>query len=186
MTRRRSKQIASDKARSQRELSRRMGVSRSTIDRWRRDGLKPDSHGHFDINEAREFQRVRALRAREVTEEGEQRRLDVLDLKEDRLRVDLQLAEYKLLIAKDEYVSRQTVIQEWRRGVVNVKNRFLGLGRELAPLLTGRGPQEVKALIDARVYEILRLLARGDARSNGKHDSEHSGKATNDALGGQA
>jgi hypothetical protein len=66
--------------------------------------------------------------------------------------------------------------------VVNVRNRLLGLGRELAPHLSNKGPNEIKALIDARIYEILRLLARDDARANGKEDAEHRRPPTSDTL----
>jgi hypothetical protein len=65
--------------------------------------------------------------------------------------------EYERAVAK--VVDASTVQREWRQALLRVKNRFLGLGRELAPLLHGRGPLETKTIIDRRIFEILRLLA---------------------------
>jgi hypothetical protein len=145
---------------SQRALSRRLRVSRSTIDRLIKDGLKADSHGEYSVDQAQQLQRVRALRMRDATADSEERREGALQLKEARLRVDLEMAEHKLAVAREEYIPRDTVILEWRRAAVSVKNRFLGLGREMAPHLAGKGPREIESLINQRVFEILRLLAR--------------------------
>ena len=151
---------ASDTVSSQRALSRRLRVSRSTIDRLIKDGLKVNGRGKYSVSQAEELQRVRALRMRDAVADGKDRREGALQLKEDRLRVDLQLAEHKLKVARGEYIPRETVILEWRRSAIAVKNRFLGLGRELAPHLTGKGPREIEALLNQRIYEILRLIAR--------------------------
>jgi hypothetical protein len=91
--------------------------------------------------------------------EGEKRREGTLQLKEDRLRVDLELAAHKLSVAKGEFISRAAVSIEWRRAVVIVKNRLLSLGRECAPLVANRGPNEAKSIIDRKVFEALRALA---------------------------
>ena len=149
----------SETASSQRALSRRLNVSRSTIDRLIKDGLKADGQGEYSVAQAQELQRVRTLRMRDVTAESKERREDALRLKEARLRVDLEMAEHKLSVARGEYIPRDTVILEWRRAVVAVKNRFLGLGRQLAPMLQGKGPQGIQHIIDQRIFEILRLLA---------------------------
>jgi hypothetical protein len=159
MTRKRTTS-KSKKAKSQRELARRLSVSRSTVDRLCKDGLKPDTTGHYDLDEARELQRVRVLRMRETASIGDAQKKGALALKESRLRVDLEMAEHKLAVARGEYIPRDTVIHEWRRAAVSVKNRFLGLGRALAPHLAWKGPREIEAVINQRVFEILRLIAR--------------------------
>lgn len=48
---------------------------------------------------------------------------------EHKLRVDVALAAHKFSVARGEYIAKDIVRQEWRKGVVAVKNRFLGLGR---------------------------------------------------------
>ncbi len=149
----------SKKAKSQRELARRLSVSRSTIDRLIKDGLKADGHGEYSVAQAEHLQRVRSLRMRDVATEGNERREGALQLKEAKLRVDLELAEHKLAVARGEFISKDFVVLEWRRAAVSVKNRFLGLAREMAPHLTGKGPREIEALLNQRIYEILRLIA---------------------------
>jgi hypothetical protein len=162
MTRTRTSKGGSEKAKSQRDLARRLKVSRSTVDRLRQDGLTCDRNGEYDLNEAKELQRIRVLRARDLADTGKAKQGDTLQLKEDRLRVDLELAQHKLAVAKGEFIPRQDVAIEWRRAAVSVKNRFLGLGREMAPHLAGKGPREIESLINQRVFEILRLLAHQD------------------------
>jgi hypothetical protein len=162
MTRTRKSKGGPDKAKSQRDLARQLKVSRSTVDRLRQDGLVCDRNGEYDLTEAKELQRIRVLRARDLADTGKAKRGDTLQLKEDRLRVDLELAQHKLAVARGEYIPRDTVVLEWRRAAVSVKNRFLGLGREMAPHLAGKGPREIESLINQRIFEILRLLAHQD------------------------
>jgi biotin operon repressor len=61
MTRKRKPKQA-EKATSQRELSRRLNVSRSTVDRLREDGLSRDASGGYDMGQAEELLRQRSLR----------------------------------------------------------------------------------------------------------------------------
>ena len=159
MTRKRTTRGGSKKAKSQRALAAQLNVSRSTVDRLRKDGLTADRNGHYDVNQARELQRVRALRMRDHADDSKHRREGALQLKEDRLRLEVALNAHKLAVARGTYISKQSVVIEWRRAVIAVKNRFLGLGRELAPHLTGKGPREIQSVIDRRIFEILRLLA---------------------------
>lgn len=163
---------------SQRALSRRLRVSRSTIDRLVKDGLQADKNGEYSVAQAEELQRVRALRMRDAATEGEKRREGALQLKESRLRVDLEMAAHKLAVAKGEVISRTAVGIEWRRAVVTVKNRLLSLGRECAPLVVGKGPQEAKAIIDRKVFEALRALAHQQFAPDGETSddpSQHQG-----------
>lgn len=61
MTRKRTGK-ASPKATSQWELSRRLNVSRSTVDRLREDGLTRDATGGYNFKQAEELLRRRTLR----------------------------------------------------------------------------------------------------------------------------
>jgi hypothetical protein len=93
---------------------------------------------------------------------GRTARDDVFSLKESRLKVDLQMAEHKLAVARGEFISKRDVVLAWRTAVTAVRNRFLSLPKELAPHLISRGPREVESILNARICEILRLLARED------------------------
>jgi hypothetical protein len=76
-----------------------------------------------------------------------------------KLEADASRSELELQIARAEVISRAVVSRQWRQAVIVVRDRFKNLGRELAPRLVSLGPQAIRAEIDRRVYEILRLLA---------------------------
>jgi bifunctional ADP-heptose synthase (sugar kinase/adenylyltransferase) len=82
-----------------------------------------------------------------------------LTWKDRRMRALALKAELKLDVATGKLIERSHVVREWKTRVVQTKNQLLGLGREFAPRLMGKSPQEIQALIDARVCEILRALA---------------------------
>jgi len=171
MTRTRKDKSTSQKATSQRDLARRLKVSRSTVDRLRQDGLSCDAAGHYDVEEAREFQRMRAIR---LASSGKNVSQDAVDAKFRKLCADANMSELKYAVARGEFIARQAVVIEWRKAAVAVKSRFLGLGRELAPHLAHRGPQEIQATIDKRVFEILRLLAQTQFASESATDQRHT------------
>jgi hypothetical protein len=129
-------------------------ISRSTAARLVADGLEPVNGSGYPLDQARQLLSIRALRSRTAASD-----LDALELRRQKLSLDVERARAELAITKSEWVEKRVVQAEWERCLLRVKNRFLGLGRELAPLLHGRGPIETKTIIDGRVFEILRLLA---------------------------
>lgn len=141
------------------DLAKVMGVSRSTVHEWRADGLEPEPDGRYSVDKGRQFHAARQMRAGLRGGTNGAQLTNAIDSKERKLKADADMAEHNLAIAQGKVVPREVVSKEWRRGVVTVKSRLLGLGRELAPVLTGRGPHEIKTIIDKRVFEILRLLA---------------------------
>ena len=143
-------------AKSQRELSRRLNVSRSTVDRLREDGLAQDAVGGYDLKQAEELLRRRSLRVAHMSNGTAQA---AVEAKTRKLSADADRAELELARAKSEVVSRAMVNREWRCAVIQTKNRLLSLGREIAPQLAGCGPMQIKATVDKRIFEILRLLA---------------------------
>jgi hypothetical protein len=78
-------------------------------------------------------------------------------LKAQALREEIDLAEHtkKLIPLADAR-------RAWGIQATKVKNAFKGLGRHLAPLLLHRGMQEMQAIIDRRVLEILNDLSHGE------------------------
>lgn len=67
-------------------------------------------------------------------------------------------AERDLAISLDLWIDVDVAKQFWRMRMVQIKNKLKGLGRELAPRLAHRGPQEIQAIIDERVMEAMREL----------------------------
>lgn len=156
---------ATGKVKTLSELAKRLGVSRDTAQRWRVDGLEPDADGYYSIEEAKGFHHHRQLRAgirgKVPGKPGNaETPLDVaIDAKQRKLKADADRAEFELAKAKGEYIARNLVQREWKTRCVQVRGRMIGLGREIAPRLVGRGAREIQAMIDQRVFEILRLLA---------------------------
>jgi hypothetical protein len=135
-------------------LAQSLSISRSTAKNLRRDGLSRREQG-YSLDEAAELLRRRSLRLAHLKGTSQ----SAVDAKARKLLADANMAELEYAQAKGEVVSRTKVTSEWNRAVLIVKNRLIGLGRELAPHLTGRGPQEIRSVVDSRIFEILRLLA---------------------------
>jgi hypothetical protein len=82
-----------------------------------------------------------------------------LSWKERRMRALALKAELKLDIATGKLIERSHVVREWQMRLIQTKNQLRGLGREFAPRLMGKTPQEIQAMIETRASEILRALA---------------------------
>ncbi|MBA3754243.1 MAG: hypothetical protein H0X01_08930 [Nitrospira sp.] len=154
-----------------RALAHRLRVSPSSVRNLRRDGLGSCTRG-YRLSEARKLLGIRSLRARSIAISP-----DAIKLKTEKLELEVQRARFELEISKAEWVRKTEVTRAWRRASISVKNRFLGLGRELAPHLVGRGPNEIRAIIDARVHEILRLIARQGFTDEVANDSTETPKS---------
>ena len=130
-------------ARSQRQLAKMLKVSRATASRLVADGLKPINGHGYPLDQARQLLSVRTLRARSVASDP-----DALELKRQKLSLDVQKAQAELAITKAEWTEVAKVERAWNTAVVNVRNAMLGLGSQLAPRLIGLGVLEIRALID--------------------------------------
>src|SRR5687768_1275812 len=100
MTRKRKPKRA-EKATSQRELSRRLNVSRSTVDRLREDGLSRDASGGYDMGQAEELLRRRSLR---VAHMGDGTAQAAIAAKTRKMEADADRAELELARAKQSVV----------------------------------------------------------------------------------
>jgi hypothetical protein len=69
-------------------------------------------------------------------------------------------AETDLARSLQLVVDVDEVRQQWRRRTDQIRNRLTCVGRELAPRIAHRGPQEIWAIMDQHMFQILRELAR--------------------------
>jgi hypothetical protein len=88
--------------------------------------------------------------------------------KERRIKALALAAETDLAERTKQLVPISEVRAAWGLQATKIKNAFKGLGRQLASLLLQRGPQEIQAIIDRRVLEILNDL------SHDEYHSQHS------------
>jgi phage terminase Nu1 subunit (DNA packaging protein) len=87
---------------------------------------------------------------------------DSPDLENARLRKENALAsKYELQVQRERAeLVPVTEVKQWiGQNVTAAKNKFIGLGAGVTPLLEGRDAAERQAIIDARVAEILGELA---------------------------
>jgi hypothetical protein len=111
---------------------------------------------------------------------------EALRIKQRKLLAEAQFVELKLAQARADLVSRDIVRREWSRAAIFIKNRFISLGRELAPTLVHLGPLEIRTRIDARVLEILREIARSNNWAEKPSDDKAQSVFTSSHnLGGQ-
>ena len=113
------------------ELSEILGVSRKTIDRWRKlkGSPKPCSDGRHNVAKWRDFVRKHDLKEPDAPEDEE--------LKTRKLLAEVKQAEIKLKVMEGTYVAIEKVREVWTAHIGQVRqileSRFLN---ELPPILT--------------------------------------------------
>jgi transcriptional regulator with XRE-family HTH domain len=114
------------------ELAETLGVSRMTIDRWKKKKCspKPTPNGKHNIQKWRDFTRKNGLKTELDTDEE-------TALKVRKLLAEVKQAELKLSVMEGNYVSIEKVREVWTAHIGQVRSilesRFLN---ELPPILT--------------------------------------------------
>lgn len=144
------------RARTLAEVGKKLGIPYERAKRLRKDGLELGAGGYYDLRDAERLARQRTQRA--PTSDGDDGELTFTE-KQKLLKAKRMREEWKLTQEMGTTVRKDFVRAAWRHCILKIKNRLKGLGRELAPRIALKGPQEVQALIDERVMEILRLFA---------------------------
>ena len=135
------------------------GVPLQRIKRLVRDGLRRHEDGSYDVGDALDLAKQRALR-NPGHYAGDPK--ETLSWKQRKLKADAQIAELSLGERNGKLIPRADVRRVWGLQATKVKNAFMGMGRALAPLLAHKGPIECQSVIDARVLDTLRQLAHPD------------------------
>lgn len=134
------------------DLARALGYSTESLRKAKENGeiiVAPD--GTMSVEQARAAMLERAERGRQLGKNSEWR--------EREQRAKALEREVKLQKTVEKLVDKDEVRMEWDRAVTRVKQAMLGIGRELAPTLVNKGPHEIQALIDVKIFEVLRNLA---------------------------
>ena len=140
------------------DLARILGVSRSSINRWRKlkDAPKPDSSGFHDVTQWREFMRRHELRGEPAVTDEE------TALRARKLLAEVEERELRLAVKKREYVSIEEVRQTWTRLVGRAKellrNKF---ENELPPILSGLDATAIQEESRRAIDEVLSVLNSG-------------------------
>lgn len=143
------------------ELADELDLHRQTIVEYDRRGAPREKAGrgyHYNAGEYLAWMKangVSGLQGRQI--EG-----DSPDLAAAKLRKENALAaRYELQVAREkgELVPALEVKQWIGENVTTARNKLLGMGAQLTPLLEGREAAERQTLIEERVTEILNELA---------------------------
>jgi predicted transcriptional regulator len=143
------------RVKTQASLAKALGVSRATISKYVDDGLRPERDGTFDVEKGRRWHE----QAVDRTKAGTSRTSLALTFDERYRKAKAIGMEKELAVQLGELVSRAEVKREWSMQLLQIRDGFLYLGREVAPQLVGRSAREIQATIDARVMQILGQLS---------------------------
>ena len=136
-----------------RDLAKAINLSPTIVQQMVANGeIAKGADGCFDIAAALKVKEERARRQKGgVVYDPE---LQAIKVQREKNKMALEALE--LAQKADKVVQKADIVREWSHLMLELKHRLTGLGREIAPLVMGRSPQEVQAIIDGRVFEILR------------------------------
>ena len=140
------------------ELARILGVTRRTIQNWRkRSGApKPAANGFHDVAAWREFMTRHDLKGDAPAADEE------TALRARKLLAEVEERELRLAVKKGDYVSIEEVRQTWTRLVGRAKellrNKF---ENELPPILSGLDATAIQEECRRAIDEVLGVLHSG-------------------------
>jgi hypothetical protein len=133
------------------ELAEELDLHSETVGRYDRMGAPYERRGRCNYYNVAEY---RGWMQANIN--------DSPDLEKARLRKENALAaKYELQVQRERgELIPVTDVKQWvGQHVTTAKNKLIGLGASVTPLLEGRDAAERQTLIDARVTEILNELA---------------------------
>lgn len=131
-----------------------LGVARQTLNRWRKIEGAPEAkpNGSHSVIEWRQFMAANDL-------EGNSSSTDLEALKARKLLADIEDRELRTSVRKGEYVSLDTVRQEWSTQIGKTRSlleaRFLN---ELPPLLAGKDAIGIRSEMERVLLEVYETL----------------------------
>ena len=140
------------------DLGRILGVSRSSLNRWRKraDAPKPDANGFHDVAAWREFMQRHDLHGEPAATDAE------TALRARKLLAEVEERELRLAVKKREYVAIEEVRQTWTTLVGRAKellrNKF---ENELPPVLSGLDATGIQEECRKAIDEVLGILHSG-------------------------
>lgn len=148
------------------ELSAILGITRQTLNTWkkRKDAPKPASNGLHDVAAWREFMRRNDLKG------GEPATQDAADiessLKARKLLAEVEERELRLGIKRGDFVAVEEVRQAWTEFVAQatamLRKKF---EQELPPILSGLDATGIQEESRRAIDEVLTMLHQGDEDS---------------------
>ena len=137
------------------ELARLLGVTRRTLQTWRKrkDAPKPAANGFHEVAAWREFMQRHGL-------EGEAGATDAeTALRARKLLAEVEERELRLAVKKGEYVALEEVRAVWTEQVARAKELLRHkFEMELPPVLSGLDATAIQEECSKAIDEVLTLL----------------------------
>jgi len=144
-----------NRVKTQASLARALGVSRATVTKWVADGLEAEPDGSFDVKKGLAWKKFTATKMKAGTSRTKPAQAS-----------DEEYRKYKAALMKQEFevssgklIACADISREWSLLLLQIRDSFLYLGREIAPQLVGRSVREIQATIDKRVMQVLGQLS---------------------------
>jgi len=138
---------------NQRQLSAALGISRTTIWKWHKEGLPRNPDGSYDPETVRAWITTRQQSQPAEPEDGEKQ------WNARYRKAKAELAELDLNKRKCQLVEVAEVDAANVRKVLALKQRLLMLPRTLAPRLVGLDAEAIDTMIDAELRAAIRDFA---------------------------
>jgi hypothetical protein len=137
------------------ELARIVGVTRRTLQTWRKrkDAPKPAANGFHEIAAWREFMQRNGLEREPVASDEE------TALRARKLLAEVEERELRLAVKKGEYVALEEVRSVWTEQVSRAKEMFRHkFEMELPPVLSGLDATAIQEECAKALDEVFTLL----------------------------
>ena len=140
------------------ELAGLLGISRRTLDNWRKSPGAPEplSNGTYPVAEWREFARTKGKHGGTATDPAH---INEAALKARKLLAEVEERELRVAIKRGQYVLIETVRREWighvaqATGILRAK-----FENELPPILSGLDATGIQNECRKAIDEVLRCL----------------------------
>ncbi len=142
------------------ELAAALGVTRRTINNWRKipGAPEPASNGSHNVSAWRDFVRANSLKG---GEDSVGARTDAL--KARKLLAEVEERELRVAVKKGEYLPTEEVRRSWLvlvgKTIVLMRAKF---ENELPPIMSGLDAQGIREEASRAIDEICRILHNGE------------------------
>ena len=153
--------VAPTNAASYVELAAILGVTRQSINNWkkRKDAPNSAANGLHDVAAWREFMRRNELKGGEVAEPGDIES----SLKARKLLAEVEERELRLGIKRGDYVAVEEVRQSWTELVAQATSMLRKkFEQELPPILSGLDATGIQEESRRAIDEVLTILHQGE------------------------
>ena len=148
------------------ELARLMYVTERTILRWKKKGMPPKKEGFYDLEAVGIWRKKMLGLMRTNASDGEPYWREMIAKNRARLlEVRVEKLEGKLL-------SREEVELRERMRILEAKNIFLVLPRQIAPMLVMKSQEEIEVILYKAIRGIINDFGRDRMSRYGRRDEQ--------------